>query len=45
MKQNMERINRGANGRKQKSKVKGRGKREDRSGKGKKEVKREIVIQ
>jgi hypothetical protein len=36
MKQNMERINSGANGRRQKSKVRGRGKGEDRSGKGEK---------
>jgi hypothetical protein len=39
MTQNMERINSGANRRGQKSKVKGRGKGEDRSWKGKKEDK------
>jgi hypothetical protein len=36
MKQNMERINRWANGRRQKPKVKRRGKGEDRRGKGEK---------
>jgi len=35
----------GANGRREKPKVEGRGKGEDRSGKGKREIKQEIVIQ
>jgi len=41
----MERINSGANRRRQKPKVKERGKREDRTRRGKREINQEIVIQ